>query len=42
MGDYRRRGFDLVGETLLQRPRDVGMDALATAAQQRGIGRVLN
>ena len=42
MRDDRRRGLDLVGETLHQRPRDVGMDALAAAAQQRGIGRVLH
>ena len=28
--------------TLHQRPRDVGMDALATATQNRGVGRVLH
>ena len=37
-----RRGLDLVGEKLLQRPCNVGMDARATAAQQRGISRVLH
>jgi hypothetical protein len=32
--DGRRCRCDLIGELLLQRPRDVGMDALATAPQQ--------
>ena len=40
--DDRRRGFDFLGETLDERPRDFGMDALTTAAQQRGVSRVLH
>ena len=32
MRDNRRRGVDMIGETILKRPRDVGMDALSPAA----------
>jgi hypothetical protein len=41
MGDNGRRIF-LVGEMLLQRQRDVGMDALTPAAQQRAVGGILH
>src|ERR1700677_2295691 len=42
MRDDRRRSANLVGETVLQRPPQLGMNALATAAQQRGVRSVLH
>ncbi len=34
MSDNGRRSLGLIGELLLQSPRDIGVDALATAAHQ--------
>ena len=40
MRDDGRRSLDLICEPFLQRPRDVGVNALATAAQQRDVSRI--
>src|ERR1700687_2820126 len=42
MGDNGGRKFDLISETLRQRTCNVDMDALAPAAQQRGVSGVLH
>ncbi len=41
-GDDRRRGVDLVRELLDERAGDLGVDALPTAPEQRGVSGVLH